>query len=73
VESVRRLLTEDRRTTLQVIADRLNIGMMTVRRTAIEDLRKKKDLREICYSRRDHRAETRTRCLLPGSSFNGTR
>ena len=46
---------------------------MTVRRTAIEDLRKKKDLREICYSRRDHRAETRTRCLLPGSSFNGTR
>jgi len=32
VESVRRLLTEDRRTTLQMIADRLNIGKETVRR-----------------------------------------
>jgi hypothetical protein len=30
VESVRRLLTEDRRTTLQMIADRLNIGKETV-------------------------------------------
>ena len=36
-------------------------------------LGKKKDLREICSSRLDHRAKTRTRCLLPGSSFNGTR
>ena len=31
VESVRHLLTEDRRTTLQMIADRLNIGKETVR------------------------------------------
>jgi len=30
VESVRRLLTEDRRTPLQVIADRLSIGKETV-------------------------------------------
>jgi transposase len=30
VESVRRLLTEDCRTTLQMIADRLNIGKETV-------------------------------------------
>jgi len=32
VKSVRRLLTEDRRTTLQMIADRFNIGKETVRR-----------------------------------------
>jgi transposase len=32
VESVRHLLTEDCRTTLQMIADRLNIGKETVRR-----------------------------------------
>ena len=73
VESVRRLLTEDRRTTPQMIADRLNIGKETVRRIVTEDLGKKKGVREICSSRLDHRAETRTRCLLPGSSFNGTR
>jgi len=73
VESVRRLLTEDHCTTLQMIADRLNIGKETVRRIVTEDLRKNKDLREICSSRLDRRAETRTRCLLPGSSFNGTR
>ena len=73
VESVRRLLTEDRRTTLQVIADRLNIGKETVRRVVTGDLGKKKDLREIRSSRLDHRAETRTRCLLPGSPFSGTR
>ena len=30
VESVRRLLTEDHRTTLQMIDDRLNIGKETV-------------------------------------------
>jgi len=42
VESVRRLLTEDRRTTLQVIADRLNIGKETVRRIVTEDLGKRK-------------------------------
>jgi len=73
VESVRHLLAEDRRTTLQVIAVRLNIGKETVRCIVTEDLGKKKDLREICSSRLDHRAETRMRCLLPGSSFNGTR
>ena len=67
MESVR-LLTEDRRTTLQMIADHLNIRKDCNRR-----LGKKKDLREICSSCLDHRAETRTRCLLPGSSFNGTR
>jgi len=38
VVSVRRLLTEDRRTTLQVTADRLNIGKETVRRIVTEDL-----------------------------------
>ena len=38
VESVRRLLTEDRPTTLQMIADRLNIGKETVRRIVTEDL-----------------------------------
>ena len=73
VESVRRLLTEDRRTTLQIIADRLNIGKETVRRIVTEDLGEKKDLREICSSRLDHRVETRTRCLLSGPSFNGSR
>jgi len=73
VESVRRLLTEDRRTTVQMIAVHLNIGKKTVLRIVTEDLGKNKDLREICSSRLDHRAETRTRCLLPGSSFNGTR
>jgi DNA-directed RNA polymerase sigma subunit (sigma70/sigma32) len=61
------------RATLQTIADRLNIDKETVRRIVTEDLGKKKDLREICSSRLDHRAETRTRCLLTGSSFNGTR
>ena len=73
VESVHCLLPEDRCTTLQMIADRLNIGMETVRRIVTKDLGKKKDVREICSSCLDHRAETRTRCLLPGSSFNGTR
>ena len=42
LESVRRLLTEDRRTTLQVTADRLNIGKETVRRIVTEDLGKRK-------------------------------
>ena len=42
VESFRRLLTEDRRTTLQMIADRLNIGNETVRRIVTEDLGKRK-------------------------------
>ena len=41
LESVR-LLTEDRRTTLKVIADRLNIGKETVRRIVTEDLGKRK-------------------------------
>ena len=65
VESVRRLLTEGRRITLQVMADRLNVGKESVRRIVTEDLGKKKDLLEICSSRLDHREETRTRCLLP--------
>ena len=42
VESVRRLLTEDRRTTLKMIADRSNIGKETVRRIVTEDLGKRK-------------------------------
>src|SRR5215469_14788222 len=42
VESVLRLLTEDRRTTLQMNADRLNIGKETVRQNVTEDLRKRK-------------------------------
>ena len=41
VESVR-LLTEDRHATLQMIADRLNIGRETVRRIVTEDLGKRK-------------------------------
>ena len=41
-ESVCRLLTEDRRTTLQIIADRLNIGKETVRRIVTEDLGKRR-------------------------------
>ena len=41
VESVHRLLTEDCRTILQMIADGLNIGMETVRRIVTEDLGKK--------------------------------
>ena len=41
VESVR-LLTEDRHATLQMIADRLNIGKETVRRIVTEDLGKRK-------------------------------
>jgi len=42
VESVRRLLTEDRRTTPQMIADRLNISEKTVRQIVTEDLGKRK-------------------------------
>jgi len=42
VESVRHLLTEDRHTTLQMIADRLNIGKETVHRIVTEDLGKRK-------------------------------
>jgi hypothetical protein len=42
VESVRRLLTADRRNTLQMTADRLNIGKDTVRRIVTEDLGKRK-------------------------------
>ena len=42
VESVRCLLTEDHHTTLQMIADRLNIGKETVRRIVTEDLGKRK-------------------------------
>ena len=41
VESVRCLLTEDRRTTLKMIADRLNTGKETVRRIVTEDLGEK--------------------------------
>jgi len=41
VESVR-LLTEDRRTTLQMIADCLNIGEETVHRIVTQDLGKRK-------------------------------
>jgi len=42
VESVYCLLTEDRCSTLQVTADRLNIGMETARQTVTEDLEKRK-------------------------------
>ena len=42
VECVRRLLTEDRRTTLQVIGDRFDVGKETVRRIVTEDLGKRK-------------------------------
>ena len=42
VEHVRRLLTEDRRNTLQVTSHRLNIGKETVRRIVTEDLGKRK-------------------------------
>jgi len=42
VESVRRLLTEDRRTTLQMIADHLNIGKETVRQIVTKELGKRK-------------------------------
>ena len=42
VESVRHLLTEDHRTTLQMTTDRLNIGKETVRRIVTEDLGKRK-------------------------------
>ena len=42
VEYVRRLLTEDQGTTLQMIADHLNIGQETVRRIVTEDLGKRK-------------------------------
>ena len=42
VESIRLLFTEDRRTTLQMIADRLNIGKETVRRIGTEDFGKRK-------------------------------
>ena len=73
VEPVRRLLTEDRRTSLQVMADSLDIGKESVRRIVTGDLGGKKVLREICSSRLDHTAEKRTCCLLPGFSFNGTR
>ena len=73
VESVRRLLSEDRRTKLQATADRLNIGKETVRRIVTEDLGKIKICVRFCSSRLDHRTDTRTRCLLPGFSFNGTR
>ena len=49
VESVRRLLIEDRRTTLQIIADRLNIGKETGRRivtreTAISKIASEEDV-----------------------------
>ena len=44
VESVRRLLTEDRLTTLQMIFDLLNTGKETVRRIVTEELGK----RQIC-------------------------
>ena len=42
VESVRCLLTEDRCTSLQMIADHLNIGKETVHRIVTEDLGKRK-------------------------------
>ena len=61
---------QDHRTTLQMIADRLNIGKETVRRIVTEDL-ENRSARD-CSSRLDHRVEIRTGCLLPGS-FNGTR
>ena len=58
VESVLRLLTEDRRTTLQMITDRLKIGKGTVRRIVTEDLEKRKICaRFVPHSRLDHRAE----------------
>ena len=42
VESVRSLLTEERRTTLQTIADHFNIGNETIRRIVTEHLGKRK-------------------------------
>jgi orotate phosphoribosyltransferase-like protein len=73
VESVRRLLTEGRRTTLQMIADHLNIGKETVRWIVTKDLGK----REICARFVPHALTTEQKQegvrLLPGSPFNGTR
>jgi len=42
VESVHRLLTEDHRTTLQMTADRLNIGKETARLIVTENLGRRK-------------------------------
>ena len=47
VESVHRLLTEDRRTTLQMIADHLNIGKEAVLRIVTEDLGKERSARDL--------------------------
>ena len=73
VESDRCLLTEDRCNTLQVIADCLNIGMETVHRIVTEDL----ETRKICMRFVPHALTTKQKqeqsCLLPESSFNGTR
>ena len=42
VDSVRRLLTEDRHTTLKMISDRLNTGKEAVRRIVTEGMGKRK-------------------------------
>ena len=47
VEPVRRLLTEDRRTTLQVMADSLDIGKESVRRIVTGDLGEKSSARDL--------------------------
>jgi len=52
LESVRRLLTEGRRTTLQVIADRLNIGKESVRQVVTKDLGKESSARDLFLTTR---------------------
>ena len=73
VESVCHLLTEDRHTTLQMTADRLNIGKETGRLIVTEDLGKRKICARFFPHALTTEQEQATRCLLPGSSFNGTR
>jgi len=73
VESVRHLLTEDRRTTLQIIADRLNIGKETVHQIVTEDLGKRK----ICARFVPHALTTEQKqervVYCQDLLFNGTR
>jgi len=64
VENISQLLLQTRHLSLRMLADGANIGKDTVRKTVVEDLRKRK-MFALCSTLFDSRAERPENCSLP--------
>ena len=69
---ISQLLLQNRHLSLRMLADKVNIGKDTVRKSVVEDLRKRK----ICsrfvphsLTQRDNRQATKSECARPPTVF----